>query len=90
MCIYDHLIENHCSLAIIGNNYYGDEVRTLLEKICDSDEREAYILMDKVNPLAQSGFILRPGATSTTSLQLICELGVFGIFVRWVKFTSNS
>ena len=56
----------------------------MLEEIRDSDERAAYILMDKVNPLTQSGFILPPGATSTKPVQLVSELGIFGVFVRYV------
>ena len=58
-------------------------MRALLEEIHDSDERSAYILMDKVNPVPQPGFILPPGATSTKPVQIVNELGIFGVFVRY-------
>ena len=59
-------------------------MRTLLEEIRDSDERAAYILMDKVNPLPQRGFILPPGANSAKPVQIVSELGIFGVFVRYI------
>lgn len=36
-----------------GNNFYGDGLRTRLEEIGRSTEREAYILMDRVCPPTQ-------------------------------------
>lgn len=67
----------------LGNNFYGEQVKTLLQEIGTTSEREAYILMDRVNPPTQLGFILRPGAVSVEPLPLISELGVFGIYVRY-------
>ena len=67
----------------VGNNYYGEEVRTLLQDVGTTSEREAYILMDRVNPPTQLGFILRSGAVSVEPMPLISELGVFGVFVRY-------
>lgn len=34
-----------------GNNYYNEDVRTLLQKIRHSKERSGYILMEKIKPL---------------------------------------
>ena len=67
----------------VGNNYYGEEVKTLLQKVGSTSEREAYILMDRINPPTQPGFILHSGAVAVEPLPLISELGVFGIFVRY-------
>lgn len=33
-----------------GNNMYGENVKSYLEKIKDSDERSAWILMERINP----------------------------------------
>ena len=60
-------------------------MKTLLQDIGTHRERQAYILMDRVNPPPQRGFILRPGAVRVEPLPLISELGVFGIFVRYIK-----
>ena len=96
MCVYHHVILNnkavyvYACIAIIvyvGNNYYGEEVKTLLQGIGHTSEREAYILMDRVNPPTQLGFILHSGAVSVEPLPLISELGVFGVFVRYEMWT---
>lgn len=57
-------------------------MKTLLQDVGTTGEREAYILMDRVNPPPQRGFVLRSGAASVEPLPLISELGVFGVFVR--------
>ena len=67
----------------VGNNYYGEQVKTLLQDIGTTSEREAYILMERVNPPTQLGYILRSGAVTVEPLPLISELGVFGVFVRY-------
>ena len=59
-------------------------MKSLFQDIGSTSEREAYILMDRVNPPTQVGFILRPDAVSVEKLPLISELGVFGIYVRCV------
>ena len=96
MCVYHHVILNnkavhvYACIAIIvyvGNNYYGEEVKTLLQGIGHTSEREAYILMDRINPPTQLGFILLSGAVSVEPLPLISELGVFGVFVRYEMWT---
>jgi hypothetical protein len=73
----------------VGNNYYGEEVKTLLQGIGTTSEREAYILMDRINPPTQPGFILHSGAVTVEPLPLISELGVFGIFVRYESLTIS-
>ena len=65
-----------------GNNYFGEEVGTVLRRIGRSPEREAYILMDRVRPPTQQGFILRPGISQLVPIPLISELGIFGVYVK--------
>ena len=33
-----------------GNNVYGEDIKPFLQKIKDSAERSAYILMDRIHP----------------------------------------
>lgn len=49
MYIYEILVVN----GFLGNNFYGNDIREKLEKIKSTDEREAYILMDRVYPPSQ-------------------------------------
>ena len=63
-------------------------MKTLLQDIGTHSERQAYILMDRVNPPPQRGFVLRSGAVRVEPLPLISELGVFGIFVRYALNVS--
>ena len=44
-----------------GNNIYGDDIKPFLEKIKDSDERNAYILMDRIQPPVTTNYMVRPG-----------------------------
>ncbi|KAB7498767.1 Glutathione synthetase [Armadillidium nasatum] len=41
-----------------GNNIYGEEIAEVLEKIRDSPEREAFILMDRIRPPVQRNYLL--------------------------------
>ncbi|KAF8783109.1 Glutathione synthetase like protein [Argiope bruennichi] len=60
-----------------GNNLYGEDLKNLLEKIQDSEERKAYILMERINPpLIPNCIIRRDNKPEFTNV--ICELGIFG------------
>ena len=58
-------------------------MKTLLQDIGTTSEREAYIVMDRINPPTQLGYMLRSSAVSVEPLPLNSELGVFGVFVRY-------
>ncbi len=60
-----------------GNNKYGKEIGTFLESIKDSPERDAYILMDRINPPKTKNYIVRP-EMNVTQEDVISELGIFG------------
>ncbi|KAI0240419.1 Glutathione synthetase [Lamellibrachia satsuma] len=63
-----------------GNNTYGDDIVRMLNKIQDTDERLAYILMERISPPAHRNYPIRVGAP--VSLQvLISELGMYGTLV---------
>merc|ERR1712241_1590138 len=44
-----------------GNNVYGEDIKPFLENIRDSDERNAYILMDRIQPPVTTNSMVRPG-----------------------------
>ena len=69
-------------LLVAGNNFYDDDVRTLLEEIKHTSKRAAYILMDRVHPPVQPGLILWLGKNIVTPVDLTCELGILGVFLR--------
>jgi len=63
-----------------GNNVYGEEIRQVLEKIKDSSEREAYILMDKIQPPLQNNYVVRP-REPVKMVETVSELGIFGVCI---------
>jgi len=63
-----------------GNNVYGDDIRPFLEGIRDSEERNAYILMDRIHPPVTRNYMVRPGAEPQL-VDVISELGIFGYVI---------
>uniref|UniRef100_A0A674NAA3 Glutathione synthetase n=1 Tax=Takifugu rubripes TaxID=31033 RepID=A0A674NAA3_TAKRU len=64
-----------------GNNLYGAELQQVLQEVKGSEERMAYILMDKIHPTPVQNILLKRDAPLKISTCL-CELGVFGTYVR--------
>lgn len=69
------------SIALPGNNLYGDELKQVLEKIKDSSERTSYILMDKIKALPTLNYLLRAHCPLKIS-ECVSELGIFGVYIR--------
>ena len=63
-----------------GNNVYGADIKPFLEKIADSDERSAYILMDMIEPPITTNYMVRPGEAPLLA-KCISELGIFGYVI---------
>lgn len=64
-----------------GNNIYGAEICQVLEEVKGSEERMAYILMDKIQPTPLHNYLLRQDGPLQIS-NCLSELGVFGAYVR--------
>ncbi|XP_065064236.1 glutathione synthetase-like [Rhopilema esculentum] len=64
-----------------GNNYYGEELVSVLKAIKDPVERSQYILMDKVNPPVYKNFIVHIEFDRPKLLDVVNEIGVFGILI---------
>lgn len=63
-----------------GNNLYGDDIKYHLEKIKDSNERSAYILMERIFPWPQKNHLLKVGKDPRLR-DVISELGIFGVYL---------
>eukprot|EP00092_Neocalanus_flemingeri_P000115 GFUD01000117.1.p1 GENE.GFUD01000117.1~~GFUD01000117.1.p1 ORF type:complete len:481 (+),score=152.64 GFUD01000117.1:66-1508(+) len=63
-----------------GNNVYGEDIKPFLEKIKDSEERNAYILMDRIQPPVTTNYMVRPGQDAKL-VNVISELGIFGYVI---------
>ena len=61
-----------------GNNVYGKDIPPLLSKL-SLDERQAYILMDRIRPPLMTQSMVRNGAVS--ELPVVSELGIYGAWV---------
>lgn len=65
-----------------GNNIYGSDIKTTLERMGRSEERSAYILMERISPPICRGYIVRPGQTGLPAVaDLVSELGIFGVII---------
>jgi len=63
-----------------GNNVYGEDIKPFLENIKDSEERNAYILMDRIQPPVTKNYMVRPGQKPRL-VDVISELGIFGYVI---------
>ena len=79
-----------------GNNVYGEDIKPFLEKIRHSEERNAYILMDRIHPpvtkasissaamlvmsVSSQNYMVRPHAEPQL-VDVISELGIFGYVI---------
>ena len=59
---------------------YGEDIKPFLEKIKDSEERNAYILMDRIQPPVTTNYMVRPGKKPQL-VDVISELGIFGYVI---------
>lgn len=64
-----------------GNNVYGEEIRDAVMKMKNSKERSAWILMDRITPPLQSNYMIRPGQEMKEPVDLVSELGIFGVII---------
>ncbi|KAI8520214.1 hypothetical protein Bbelb_034710 [Branchiostoma belcheri] len=63
-----------------GHNTYGEDIRTILRKLKDSEERAAYIIMDLIRPAVVQNYFIKPGDRPNL-LGTCCELGILGVFM---------
>ena len=59
---------------------YGADIKPFLENIKDSEERNAFILMDRIQPPVTTNYMVRPGQNAKL-VDVISELGIFGYVI---------
>lgn len=69
-----------------GNNIYNEDIRTWLSSMRNSQERTAWILMDRICPPLQKNYLIRavenPSLKDDIDLsEVITELGVYGVII---------
>jgi hypothetical protein len=64
-----------------GNNVYGSDIKQVILGMKDSEERSAWILMDRIQPPVQANYIVRPGQPVLEPQDIVCELGIFGVVI---------
>ena len=47
----------------------------------DEDERNAYILMERINPPTTINYVVRPGKNKAEMVNCVSELGIFGFLI---------
>lgn len=68
-----------------GNNVYGSEIRDAIVKMKNSQERNAWILMERIWPPIIQGYMVRPGGPNPPLIsELVSELGIFGVVIGYV------
>lgn len=65
----------------LGHNYFDGALKNKLLQLKESDERPAYILMDRINPPKQDSVIISSGCHSD-SVPISSEVGIYGVFIR--------
>ncbi|KAK4336983.1 hypothetical protein RND71_044173 [Anisodus tanguticus] len=75
-----------------GNNYYGNDIVNVLEPIRNSKERDAFILMDLIEPQKFENYVISStkNINSLTKDKLIGELGVFGVILADQKTVFHN
>ena len=72
----------HTGIApFLGNNLYGEEIRQTL--LGDPENRTQYILMDRILPVTSTNYMVRQEYTSIHADDVIAELGIIGILIRY-------
>lgn len=65
-----------------GNNYFNEEIVQMLKSIVDTEQEDAYTLMEYINQAPLNGLILRPDVSLEeqyqNKAQIKTELGIYG------------
>ncbi len=65
-----------------GNNYYGEELVSVLQAIKDPAERSQFILMDRILPPVYKNYIVHIDSEKPRLLDVVNEIGIFGVLLR--------
>lgn len=71
-----------------GNNVYGADIKKVLETLKNSKERNAFTLMEYIDAPLQKNYFLGPNNDKNTLVDLISELGIYGIIIGYVPYLN--
>ena len=77
---YRNLEDIYKSFYFTGNNLYGDEIPTFLKANKDSEERSAYIIMERIFPFVQKNYLMKAGE-DLLMRNVVNEIGMYGVFI---------
>ena len=67
-------------MLFVGNNVFGEAIRTELMRMNGSTERESYILMKKIDPLVVQNYAV--AWRQNAKLQdMVSEIGIYGTLI---------
>merc|ERR1719491_853832 len=66
---------------VVETTFMAKIFRTFLSNIADANERNAYILMDRINPPITTNYVVRPGKNEAELVKVVSELGIFGYVI---------
>ncbi|XP_059485490.1 glutathione synthetase-like isoform X1 [Neocloeon triangulifer] len=76
-----------------GNNVYGENVRSAVLSMKDTEERSAWILMERILPPLQHNYMVRPGDPKNACppiSEVVGELGIFGVVIGDENIISTN
>lgn len=80
-----HVIFIPILFNILGNNIYDEEIPDFLRDNKDSEERSAYIIMDRIFPYVQRNYLIKKGEDIILR-NVVNEIGIYGVLIGFVHF----
>ena len=78
--------KNYISSWLIGNNFFGEEIRTFLNSATNSNSYSSYILMDRIFPRISTNCIIKAESSTVRTEKVVSELGIFGVYIRYAAW----
>jgi len=66
----------------LGNNIFGDDIKTTLNLMKTPKERSQFILMDRIRSPLLKNYIVRPELSKPVLADVLSEFGTFGVLIR--------
>ncbi|CAC5392006.1 GSS [Mytilus coruscus] len=63
-----------------GNNLYDEQIPDFLKENKDSDERSAYIIMERIFPFVQKNYLIKKGEELLLR-NVVNEIGIYGVLI---------
>ena len=70
--------------CFLGNNIFGNDIKTTFNAMKTPHERSQYILMDRIRSPLVKNYIIRPELDKPVLADVLSEFGTFGVLIRLV------